>query len=524
MSSHGLVDPRGLFSAGSFRGGAGRSRRQEMEATGAEGRFGELFTTDHRPPAHSASDLTALGVATNSPANPVGLMVEEPNATPEQVDNPGITAGFTFLGQFVDHDLTFDTTSLGEAAADVSARENFRTARLDLDSVYGAGPNVSRHLYGSGDRRFHFVVTETGRVIPQTAINSYDVPRLGDVAVIGDPRNDENLIISQIHASFLKFHNFVLDDVRGGATATAEHFEEASTEVRWHWQWLVAHQYLDTILGPEAGQRARAFDPQALGRSGIDFKRLALGDFMPVEFAGASFRFGHTQVRPGYRLNADTAALLFPPDKATPGLRGGQVITETLAVDFRRFFAIPGSPIAPALSRRIDTKLAQALFRMPAVAVGGVEAPSPADQLSVRNLLRGQQLRLPAGQWVARRLADTIRHPGFRIRPLTPAEVVRLTPQEAGLPEAEKTRRLNILSLFSHETPLWFYILKEADVLTGGTRLGPMGEALVGYVIMTFLHRDPTSYLNAAPAGWTPRFGTGGDFTMADLLTRIGAV
>src|SRR4051812_42082443 len=138
------------------------------------------------------------------------LLITDPNQSRVNRDNPTHSAGTTFVGQFLDHDITFDAVSaLGVPSAPEST-PNARSARIDLDSVYGGGPAVSPHLYA--DDHLRLVVESGGRF--------EDLPRRGDgKALIADPRNDSNLLIAGLHAAFLKLHNNVVD------LLIAQHFD-----------------------------------------------------------------------------------------------------------------------------------------------------------------------------------------------------------------------------------------------------------------------------------------------------------
>jgi hypothetical protein len=147
-------------------------------------------------------------------------------------DNADIPSGFTYFGQFVDHDLTFDPNSKLQRDNDPDALRNFRTPRFDLDSVYADGPADNPFLYA--DDGSHLLIGKVNG-------GEDDLPRNAQGrALIGDPRNDENLIVSQIHLAFLKFHNKVLDQVHD--------FDEARRVVRWHYQWIVIHDFLEGIV------------------------------------------------------------------------------------------------------------------------------------------------------------------------------------------------------------------------------------------------------------------------------------
>ena len=464
MRYHGAAEIRGIDCP--------RSRYYDS------GRFGRLFPS--LPPLNSNREsLASLGAAG-------GLM--DPNDPPppaqsaENLDNPvKLPAGFTFLGQFIDHDITFDPTSSLERQVDPEAVSNFRTPTLELDNVYGAGPGASPHLYQRGDSAKLLIGLDTGG-------DPNDLPRNPeDVALIGDPRNDENLIVSQLHVAFLKFHNAMVDRVRGEGVVTGDVFHEAQRRVRWHYQWMIVHEFLPHTVGEETTDKILTKD-----RKLYNWRH---EPFIPVEFSVAAYRFGHSQVRPGYRISDGFAAPIFAP---TPGaqpnglpndLSGGRRIQPAQVIDWRGFFKIDGS--APQISKAIDTKLSSPLLNLPFPS----GTPEDPKSLAVRNLLRHLTFGLPSGQAVARAMC---------IEPL-------------GRDELSDLRDLGL----DRQTPLWFYILKESELRAEGAHLGPVGGIIVGEVLRGLLEGDRLSYLRADPQ-WTPDLGSGGEFTMADLLKFAG--
>lgn len=221
------------------------------------GRFGRLFPTlppfapDTRTVRQDLLKIGALDGVMDAKDPP------PPEQSPRNQDNPaGLPAAFTFLGQFVDHDLTFDPTSSLERQNDPEAITNFRTPLLELDSVYGAGPGPNPHLYEAASRGVEFLFDKD---FPN------DLPRNSqNVALIGDPRNDENLIVSQLHLAFLKFHNAVVRDIRSAGTHPSDLFAEAQMRVRWHYQWLLLHHFLPGIVNPFS---SRSFEMILRGRA-----------------------------------------------------------------------------------------------------------------------------------------------------------------------------------------------------------------------------------------------------------------
>lgn len=377
-------------------------------------------------------------------------------------ENPLIPNGYTYLGQFIDHDITFDPTSNLYRFNDLCDTRNFRTPQLELDNIYGSGPDDQPYLYHQVPPSSYvtdFLLGEDGNDLPRNSQN---------IALIGDPRNDENRIVSQLQLAFLKFHNKVVDILAGDGVTGDHLFAEAQELVRRHYQWIIVHDFLKRIVDPaivndilDNGRRFYRPEPDM--------------PFMPVEFSVAAFRFGHTMVRREIRFNdAFPAATLEQLFNHTQQMDGQ-------TIDWPRFFDI--DPADPAQrSHRIDTRLAPPLLNLPRRIV-----PFDETSLAQRNLLRGRVFRLPPGQDVARKMN------------ITPLSLDEIRSGYSGQPVDQ------ILGApgFDEATPLWFYILKEAEVRENGERLGDVGGRLVAEVILGLLQTDRFSYVRRDPA-WQP--------------------
>ena len=437
------------------------------------GRFGRLFPT--LPPF--AADSTPVRAALMELGKQGGIMDPGGAANP---DNPNILAGFTFLGQFIDHDLTFDPTSSLERQNDPESIANFRTPAFELDSVYGSGRGASPHLYDQ---------VVPGKLLLDTGFPN-DLPRNSqNTALTGDPRNDENTIVSQLHLAFVKFHNAVLDKlVTEGMTDRNQAFEEAQRLVRWHYQWIVVHEFLPHTVGQKTVD-----DVLKKGRKFFDWRN---EPFIPVEFSVAAYRFGHSQVRPFYRVNDQFAAPIFDatqaPDNPDPNDLSGGKRAPRRFVKWSNFFDTGGG--TPQSSKRIDTTLSTPLFTLPFIPPN---LPTNPRSLAQRNLLRHLTFSLPSGQRIAK---------AMKIRPLEAKDLSDIAP----------------LGLDKH-TPLWFYVLRESDRVAGGQTLGPVGGRIVAEVFIGLLEGDRMSYLRENPE-WTPTLPSGkkNDFRMADLLKFAG--
>ena len=259
-----------------------------------EGRYTKLFP-DLPCAKFGRTDLKLLARAMTAPPEEPGQEAED---DPEE--NRTIPAAYTYLGQFVDHDLSFDPVSrLHESltSAQLQALVDLRTPRFDLDNLYGRGPNDQPYLYEKDGVRMLLGEPMSGNPFDPDAVDSYPGGPNGR-ALIGDPRNDENRIVAQLHAIFLRFHNKVVDRLGGKKNVS---FQEVRQQVRWHYQWILVKDFLRVILDEQTYQSVFS-DPYRPVTTIPGLPEHGL-ELMPVEFSGAAYRFGHSMVRPRYRLN-----------------------------------------------------------------------------------------------------------------------------------------------------------------------------------------------------------------------------
>jgi hypothetical protein len=481
--------------------------------------------------AHDDRQLCEIAKSMIAEADPKDTAAVPDPEPPDEDENPLIPAGYTYLGQFIDHDITFDPVSSLQAQNDPDALQDFRTPSLDLDSLYGRGPDDQPYLYCNGpnedkhpqlefDRRG--VMFRLGKFVADAEegpATGPDLPRNEDGrAIIGDPRNDENVIVSQLHSVMLRFHNRVVENTSQlhPKLSGPGLFREAQRRVRWHYQWIVIHDFLSRVVDGDSG------DHSTVGGGVVDdilqtkTFRVSGGKgteldphlvvykwhntpFMPVEFSVAAYRFGHSMVRPSYFINdvvkedRNSARVpIFSTDRDdTDDLRGFRHLPPHFGIDWKFFYDI--DPIfKPQRSYRIDPQLSHPLGKLPAITDG---TPSLAE----RNLKRGNSMSLPSGQTIAKALG-----------------VTPLSEDLVGLAK--------IAPDYAADTPLWYYVLKEAEVRNEGTHLGPVGGRIVAEVLLGLLIGDPLSYLNVEP-NWTPDLGpTAGRFTMSDLINvTLGA-
>ena len=302
-----------------------------LESPTSEGRFGYMFK--NQPPLAASEDLlSALGqtmeerpvIGTNltdpetgepvlkSDGSPVVATKDDNDALGEN-PSPVLTSGFTFVGQFIDHDITFDTTPLSEQQSDPNATTNFRTPRYDLDAIYGRGRSKDPQLYDPDDKDKFLIVKRPYseiRGVPTAPDVVYDVPRDADgKAIMADPRNDQTLILLQLHVALQMFHNKLVDHVRKNLVSALfpglSVFESARRLARWHYQWMVTHDFLPAIVGK--AMAASVYKEVLTGLPIINLKYYRtinpLGrPYIPVEFSVAAYRFGHSIARPRYTV------------------------------------------------------------------------------------------------------------------------------------------------------------------------------------------------------------------------------
>ncbi len=368
-------------------------------------------------------------------------------------------AGWPVFGQFVAHDITADRSTL-RAHANTAELHNARSPKLNLESLYGDGPTGHPFLYQRDDPA-KFLLDPNGADLQRNTEGT---------AVIGDPRNDSHVLISQLHLAVLKAHNAFVDDARQAGVPNNCVFDEATRQLRWHYQWIVLHEFLPTLVGQVLADQVLEEGPR--------YFRPLHDVFIPLEFADAAYRYGHSQIRHRYYLNLQS-----DPVPLFPDLLGFRSVPREHAVDWKLFFDAPGGTSAQR-AKKIDGKLVKALIDLP-IAVTGETEIEAYHSLAVRDLQRGQGVGLPSGEAVARHL---------QIDPLTPDQVGIASTGWRG------------------ETPLWFYILREADICEGGHRLGAVGGRIVAEVLIGLVSVDATSFLHNHQQ-WLPKR------TLSELLT-----
>jgi hypothetical protein len=490
-----------------------------------EGNFGRMFRA--LPVAEFGSDDEETRKNLKNLAD--DLIGDEAGSEDRPDDEEsGIPSLYTYLGQFVDHDLTFDPSSSLQQLNDIDGLVNYRTPRFDLDNIYGRGPDDQPYMYISeeGKKASKFLLGK--RLTGGTKMEppARDLPRNSSEparAIIGDPRNDENVIVSQLQSLFLRFHNRLVDD------NPEMPFSRVQREVRFHYQWMLINDFLPRFIHPDVYNEVFPHYEKEFSIADappeLKFYHAKNEPFMPFEFSAAAYRFGHSMVRPGYRLNDNDETLLpifgAGRDGRRDSLLGFMAPKENWGIDWARFIDIEDRPDGKALSEgqsendltpeqkkankerlqfayRIDTSIVLPLSTLP---------PSVADKiissLAERNLVRGWKLRLPSGQDIARAMGKE------------PLRVVRLEKYIDGSEYEYDLNKNPKFTCFRDNCPLWVYVLAETyDYVMEGkfgkkTRfLGPVGGTIVAETFAGLLQYDSHSFLNQDPR-WKPKIGEG---------------
>ena len=415
------------------------------------GRYGRMFP--ELPAAHFDDDrLLSLGIE--------GSLCDGGACDTES----HIEAGQPFFGQYIAHDLTADRSPL-RVHGDINTLRNARTPRANLEALYGAGPVGAPYLY---DR------TDPAKLL--LAVGGRDLPRNQQgMALIGDPRNDVHAFMTGLQVAFIRAHNRLVDRLRSDGVSESELFDDARRAMIWHYQWVILNDFLPNLVG-------NAMTASVL-HEGPRFYHLTGDPFIPVEFADATYRYGHSQIKGDYQLRQGGARLPVLPD-----LAGFRPLAPEHVIDWALLFDAPGhSPAQRA--KPIDGQLPTSLIRLPESITGVVDV-SAYRSLAARDLQRGMGTGLPSGEAVARAVGAKT-----------------LTRQELALGD------------WQDETPLWLYILREAAVRGEGDHLGEVGGRIVAEVVVGIIRTDPESYLINDPS-WRPTLPSHqpGVFKIRDVL------
>ena len=496
LGAHGAPGKNpGLYQVNDFS-----SERVDEES---DGRFGRMFvigegktedgTEKLQPNPLPRYELRRLG-AKGGPLEPKhGPSVSKRNSL--------APAGITFLGQFIDHDITLDVQSKFSSPQINAALENARTPNLDLDCVYGGGREASPYLYQTDGEGWESAkIIEGDKFVGAgTGSGRNDLQRnSAGRAIIGDPRNDENIFVAQVQSAVIRFHNKCVDYLHdNGLEDSEELFEKARDTTTHYYHRVILEDFLYRVIGLDMLQAIATQGRHYYFPNGFDgAKGWPERPFMPVEFSVAAYRYGHSTVRDAYVVNEGSGnKKLFDEE-----LRGFHAIPAAQLCDWDWFF-VAQDKTAEQFAHKIDPFLPDPLFQLPEFA-GGERS------LASRNLMRGRIFRLPSGESIAKRMIEDGVHIAYG-QAMTEDDMIG---PDTKAPKEIKDLQKKLSGEYAlPETPLWLYILMEAATYgkgfaskdlqedhekqsKGGDRLGPVGGRIVGEVLMGLLdhYRDAT--------------------------------
>lgn len=407
-----------------------------------------------------------------------------------------VPVGMVFFGQFIDHDITLDVETSLDQVVNLDELSNARTPTLDLDCIYGEGPEASPFFYhATGDFSGVKLLTGAdGTAAPgqDPALAADDLQRTSHgTAIIGDPRNDENRIVSQLQLGMIRFHNKIVDELHAPPSELegAELFEEARQTTTWHYQWCVLNDLLPAMCGGTVVS-------EILGK-GRQFYCVDNGaPFIPVEFSVAAYRFGHSMVPQKIQVQKNGGSFeLF----GTKLGRGFSPLSDPDAVVDWNELVNAASGHVVQMAEKMDSKLASDLLDLPFITSG-------ESSLATRNLLRGQGFQLPSGEVLAEAMGRD------------QSEIDQVSQKAANIAGSGID--------LSSGTPLWFYLLTEAECIGRETSpgnfdaaegLGPVGGRIVAETMIGLMELDSRSFM-ASNRNWDPAEGVGVK-TLGEMLT-----
>ncbi len=414
-----------------------------------------------------------------------------------------LAAVYTYLGQFIDHDIT---NTLGgdrpsDGAADSRPPVQTATPALDLSSVYGAGFHDPRAavVRSSGKMRLGACCDDLGQATRRLA----DLPREHNaMAIIPDGRNDNNLFVAQMHVMFLQLHNYFVDQMT--IKRPELRYRMARANVIHHYHDLIVHDLLPKILHDEV--YAKYFDCPS-GDNTIAFTPPTAS--IPLEFSGAAFRFGHSIIRDSYEIGRGVPTVNINRAFALTGrngMDGHDRLPERFVVDWKHFSA-------NNRAKKISTPI-----KLQIPGFSGYEK-----FITVRNLLRGSAFALPCAQDICQFLIND----GY-ISKKDELDERQLNPQIWPNEPPGILDNCGAKSYLLRFTPLWYYLLMEARARNhcrgnNECKLGVVGSHIVA-ATFKYLTRLPNHYSRPNDTRWHLRLkgqGEGARATIRDLINSV---
>lgn len=457
----------------------------------------------------------------------------EPPPADGKFDNPNIPSGYTYLFQLAAHDLVHSTVLLSLAEGRLTAISNSRSAPLRLETIFGEGPAARPDLYEkvTSGSRFHPRLRVgplrengplgVGNEKPTITNLDFDIARGGcpfghdgrakglPEPMIGDPRNDDHPILSQLVVLFHYLHNTILAEIAAapshpamGSPFDTDHvnYLGARTATTLIYRNIVRHDLLQRLLHPVVRDAYERGSVRVVDKPVVPGERWQT----PFELTHGALRAAHTMVRPSYKFNAqghpEEFSLRLMLLQSSDDQPGQMPLQTKWALDWSRFFG-GGNPMDFNYSRRIRPHYDGHMFdelTFPAENGDGVVG------LAYRDLLSG----MDGMPWSLAALVQVLRDSHgavFDRSPLLKRDLAQPDALPWAGPLAAWLRAIpayldddnfsdDDIRALSSDPPLSLFILFEAmtdPAANGGERLGVLGSILVADVIYNVLRRDP---------------------------------
>jgi len=345
----------------------------------------------------------------------------------------GIAQGYTYLGQFLAHEIA------------PRANVNSRSRQLDLDSLYPEFDDAEK--IDSSNGKF-FTQPETEDKLEDLIRDSENK------ALIPDFRNDDQLILAQLHLLWLNFHNHLINLFDIHCTPDPDgplaRYEEARRFTVACFQRIIVDDYMDTLT--DCNVRSLLW-----GGDKIDILKIPHEDQLPFEFTHAAGRFGHPQVRSAYILNSDDPRQVSLEDLflLTGANEDYEGVPNRFRIEWQLFFP-----------KTDNDKREEAQKIKPFIT------PALRQRVLVKNFQAGIKKKLPSGQLLAKTIINEFHKQEFYDHGVQ-ENIVEIDDNQAARNALEA---MNLLE----DTPIWLFILLESDASpTRGEKLGPLGSVLL---------------------------------------------
>ena len=424
-------------------------------------------------------------------------------------------AGYTYLGQFIVHDISLDSQSQTLPwESPIAPSVNLRNPSFDLETLYGINAgNTSAFLnQNSAELKLGETSSDIASAIRDTFFQ--DLPRdENGMAMTLDGRNDENLLVAQTHVAFIKFHNAIVSETTG--TDVSDVYKKARRRAIRHYQYIILNDFLPKIV-------KKSVLADVIDNVNQFYKPVADDLFIPLEFSVAAFRMGHSMVRNSYHLNSRQSPRLSSLHIFTG--RGGftgqtNKLPSDWLIDWNSFYNLTGWQNPPDwrnppdnfnFASKINTEISSGLGKAHIFEPPSVDFKR-GNSIPALDLYRTRFFNLPSGQMLAKEIVGEERQIGDS------QKIANLLPEDFN--------GVQLKNVFKDNIPLWFYLLGEAQINEDGENLGEVGSRIVAETFVELLRKSEFSILDEPLLPNSEEFlgKPDGTFEMAEMLNYINS-